>query len=86
MGTIIIKFFFLMLWPQLWHMGVPGPGTESKLTTYGAAAATQDSITHCTGLGIDPSHCSRILNPVSQIFKGSIFRLHYFLTRNDGVE
>lgn len=35
-------------------MGVPGPGTESKLTTYGAAAATQDSITHCTGLGIDP--------------------------------
>ena len=39
-------------------MEVPGPGTES----YVIAVAMLDSLTHCAGQGIHPSHGSRILN------------------------
>ena len=50
-----VFFLFFLIISTLRPMEVPGPGIESKPVTYAAAVAVLDPLTHCPGLGIEPT-------------------------------
>ena len=60
----LLKSFFFLLWPHLWHMEVPGPGDESelRLLAYTTAIAMPDPSRICELC------CSMwILNPLNEV-------------------
>ena len=50
MVGFIFYLLLFFLWPHPWHMEVPGPGIEPEPQL----SLTPDTLTHCTGLGIEP--------------------------------
>ena len=63
-------FFFIFLWPHLWHMGVPRLGVESELQllAYATATVTMDLSLKCN---LCCSLQCQILNPLSEARDGT---------------
>ena len=47
----IFYIYFFFKWPFPWHIDFPRPGIESDLQLW----QWTDSLTHCLGLGIEPT-------------------------------
>ena len=74
---LFVFIFFFSLWPHLWHMEVPGLGSnwscsqcwfQAASVTYATAYSNAGSLTHWERPGIEPTSSQRqcqVLNPLS---------------------